>query len=615
MSDSIEQDLQPPQNVEIPDQLPLLPVRDIVVFPYMVLPLFVGREMSIKAIEAALAGNRMIFLATQKALDVENPTPEEIHMIGTVGIIMRMLKLPDERIKILVQGIAKAKINKYIQTDPYYSVRIDKVPDTKPAATPLEAEAVMRTVKEQIERIVSLGKVLIPDVMVVIENLEEPGRLADMVVSNLGLKVDATQAVLEISDPIQRLRQVSDILGKEIEVLSMQQKIQAQAKGEMDKTQREYFLREQLKAIQTELGELDERAEEITEFRKRIKDAKMPEKVLKETEKQLKRLEKMHPDTAESATVRTYLEWMVELPWSKKSKDNLDLKAAAKVLNDDHYDLEKVKERILEYLAVRKLKEKMKGPILCFVGPPGVGKTSLGKSIARALGREFVRISLGGVRDEAEIRGHRRTYIGSLPGRIIQGVKTAGSNNPVFMLDEIDKVGADFRGDPSAALLEVLDPEQNNSFSDHYIGLPFDLSRVMFITTANMTDPIPSPLRDRMEIIRLSGYTEQEKLGIAKSYLIPRQLAEHGITEKHISIPDKTILQIIAQYTREAGVRNLEREIGHLCRKVAKKVAEGEQGLFTITPQNLHTYLGVPKFLPEVEREQDEVGVVTGLAW
>ena len=407
MTDSIEQDLQPPQNVEVPDQLPLLPVRDIVVFPYMVLPLFVGREMSIKAIEAALAGNRMIFLATQKALDVENPKPEDIHTIGTVGIIMRMLKLPDERIKILVQGIAKAKVSTYIQSEPYYSVRIDKMPDTKITATTLESEAVMRTVKEQIERIVSLGKVLIPDVMVVIENLEEPGRLADMVASNLGLKVDVTQSVLELQDPIQRLRLVSDILGKEIEVLSMQQKIQAQAKGEMDKTQREYFLREQLKAIQKELGELDERAEEVTEFKKRIKDAKMPEKVLKEAEKQLKRLEKMHPDTAESATVRTYLEWMVELPWSKRSKDNLDLKAAARVLNEDHYDLEKVKERILEYLAVRKLKEKMKGPILCFVGPPGVGKTSLGKSIAKALGREFVRISLGGVRDEAEIRGHQ----------------------------------------------------------------------------------------------------------------------------------------------------------------------------------------------------------------
>lgn len=615
MSDSIEQDLTPPQNVEIPDQLPLLPVRDIVVFPYMVLPLFVGREMSIKAIEAALAGNRMIFLATQKALDVENPTPDDIHTIGTVGIIMRMLKLPDERIKILVQGLSKAKISGYIQTDPYYSVRIDKLAEAKSPGASLESEAVMRTVKEQIERIVSLGKVLIPDVMVVIENLEDPGRLADMIASNLGLKVETTQAVLEITDPLKRLRQISDILAKEIEVLSMQQKIQAQAKGEMDKTQREYFLREQLKAIQKELGELDERAEEVAEFRKRVKDAKMPEKVLKEAEKQLKRLEKMHPDTAESATVRTYLEWMVELPWSKKSKDNLDLKAAAKVLNEDHYDLEKVKERILEYLAVRKLKEKMKGPILCFVGPPGVGKTSLGKSIARALGREFVRISLGGVRDEAEIRGHRRTYVGALPGRMIQGMKQAGTSNPVFMLDEIDKVGMDFRGDPSAALLEVLDPEQNSTFTDHYLGVPFDLTEVMFITTANLIDPILPALRDRMEVIEIPGYTEEEKLGIAQRYLIPRQLSEHGITEKHIRITEPAIRQIITNYTREAGVRNLEREIANVMRKVAKKVAEGKGLGFPVNPGNLHKYLGVPKYLPESELEKDEIGVATGLAW
>lgn len=600
---------------EIPDQLPLLPVRDIVVFPYMVLPLFVGREMSIKAIEAALAGNRMIFLATQKALDVENPAPDDIHAVGTVGIIMRMLKLPDERIKILVQGLAKAKSVEYIQTDPYYSVRIVKILDAKAAPSPLESEAVLRTVKEQLERIVGLGRVLMPDVMVVIENLDDPGRLADMIVSNLGLKVEITQSVLEIEHPLVRLKRVSEILAKEIDVLSMQQKIQQQAKGEMDKTQREYFLREQLKAIQKELGELDERAEEAAEFRTRIKDAKMPEKVLKECEKQLKRLEKMHPDTAESATVRTYLEWMVDLPWSKRSKDNLDIKAAAKVLDEDHYDLEKVKERILEYLAVRKLKEKMKGPILCFVGPPGVGKTSLGKSIARALGREFVRISLGGVRDEAEIRGHRRTYVGALPGRILQGIKQAGTGNPVFMMDEIDKVGADFRGDPSAALLEVLDPEQNHAFSDHYLGVPFDLSEVMFVTTANLRDPILSALRDRMEMIEIPGYTEEEKLGIAQRHLIPRQLKEHGITEAHIRLPEPALLLMISQYTREAGVRNLEREIANAMRKVAKKVAEGKTPCQTLTPANLHKFLGVPKFTPEAEQEHDEVGVATGLAW
>jgi len=603
------------QTLETPEQLPLLPVRDIVVFPYMVLPLFVGREMSIKAIEAALAGNRMIFLATQKALDVENPKPEDIHTVGTVGIIMRMLKLPDERIKILVQGLSKAKVQEYIQTEPYYSVRITKVVEAKPPTPSLEAEAVMRTVKEQLERIISLGKVLMPDVMVVIENLEDPGRLADMVVSNLGLKVEVTQEVLEVEDPVARLRRVSEILSKEVEVLSMQQKIQAQAKGEMDKTQREYFLREQLKAIQKELGELDERGEEIAEFRKRLKDSKMPDKVLKECEKQLKRLEKMHPDTAESATVRTYMEWMVELPWSKKSKDNLDIKTAAKVLDEDHYDLEKVKERILEYLAVRKLKEKMKGPILCFVGPPGVGKTSLGKSIARALGREFVRISLGGVRDEAEIRGHRRTYVGALPGRIIQGIKQAGTNNPVFMMDEVDKVGMDFRGDPSAALLEVLDPEQNHAFSDHYLGVPFDLTEVMFITTANLIDPILPALKDRMEIIEIPGYTEEEKLGIAQRYLIPKQLKEHGITEEHIRLTEPALRQIISHYTREAGVRNLEREIANVMRKVAKQVAEGKTECQTVTPANLHKSLGVPKFLPEVEQEKDEVGVATGLAW
>ena len=604
-------DLQ--QSIEIPKKLPLLPIRDIVVFPYMVLPLFVGREMSIKAIEVALEGNRMIFLTSQKDINVENPSPSDLYSVGTVGVIMRMLKLPDGRIKILVQGVARAKTVKFLQKEPFYQVEIKTFTDVVAQAN-LETEALMRNVKEQIEKLVSFGKVILPDIMVVIENVDDPGKLADLAVANMGLKVEQAQEILEITDPLQRIKRINEALGKEIELLSMQQKIQADVRGEIDKTQREYFLREQLKAIQRELGETDDRSEDMRELREKIKEAKLPDKAGKEAEKQLRRLERMHPDAAEASMTRTYIEWLAELPWSKATKDNLDLKAAHKVLEEDHYDLEKVKERIIEYLAVRKLKEKMKGPILCFVGPPGVGKTSLGKSIARALGREFVRISLGGVRDEAEIRGHRRTYVGALPGRIIQGIKTSGNNNPVFMLDEIDKIGADFRGDPSAALLEVLDPEQNNSFSDHYIGMPFDLSRVMFITTANMTDPIPGPLKDRMEIIRLTGYTEQEKLGIAKSYLVPRQLTEHGITDKNISIPDKTILQVIMQYTREAGVRNLEREIAHLCRKVARKIAEGETGLFTITTVNLHTYLGVPKFLPEVEREKDEIGVVTGLA-
>ncbi len=605
-------DLQ--QSIEIPKKIPLLPIRDIVVFPYMVLPLFVGREMSIKAIELALEGNRMIFLSSQKDINIENPTPSDLYSMGTVGVIMRMLKLPDGRIKILVQGVSRAKAVKYVQKEPFYLVEIKPYPDAA-AEVNLELEALMRNVKEQIEKLVSFGKVILPDIMVVIENVDDPGKLADLAVANMGLKVEQAQEILEVTDPLQRIKRINEALGKEIELLSMQQKIQADVRGEIDKTQREYFLREQLKAIQKELGDTDDRAEDIRELRDKVREAKMPEKAQKEAEKQLRRLERMHPDAAEASMTRTYVEMLAELPWSRATKDNLDLKAAEKILEEDHYDLEKVKERILEYLAVRKLKEKMKGPILCFVGPPGVGKTSLGKSIARSLGREFVRISLGGVRDEAEIRGHRRTYVGALPGRIVQGIKTAGSNNPVFMLDEIDKIGADFRGDPSAALLEVLDPEQNNSFSDHYIGLPFDLSNVMFITTANMTDPIPGPLKDRMEIIRLSGYSEHEKLGIAKSYLVPRQLKEHGITGKNIAIPDRTILRIIEEYTREAGVRNLEREIGHLCRKVARKIAEGAAGLFTITAANLHTYLGVPKFLPEAERKKDEVGVVTGLAW
>ena len=473
----------------------------------------------------------------------------------------------------------------------------------------------MRSIKEQMDKSVSLGKSLLPDVMVLIENIDDPGKLADLVASNLSLKAEQAQEILEITDPGLRLKKISEILNREVELLIVQQKIQSDAKGEIDKTQREYFLREQLKAIQKELGEIDERTEESRELKKKIEDAKMPEKVEKEAIKQLKRLEKMHPDSAEAGTIRTYIDWLNELPWSKSTKDNINLKAAKKVLDEDHYDLERVKERILEYLGVRKLKEKMKGPILCFVGPPGVGKTSLGKSIARALGREFFRMSLGGMRDEAEIRGHRRTYVGAMPGRIIQGIKTAGKNNPVFMLDEVDKMGMDFRGDPASALLEVLDPEQNFAFADHYLGVPFDLSKVMFITTANLIDPIPTPLRDRMEIIYLSGYTAEEKLGIARKFLIPKQLNEHGITGKILKINDSAILQIISHYTREAGVRNLEREIANLCRKVARKIAEGKDKTYRISTGNLSKYLGVPKFLPEEEIEKDEIGVATGLAW
>ena len=613
--EQISEEGQDRQDLEMPETLPVLPVRDIVVFPYMILPLFVGREMSIKAIEESLARDKMILLLTQKDLNVENPSTDELYDVGVVGLIMRMLKLPDGRIKVLVQGLNKARVKKYTRLEPYFEAKVEKFEDESAEDLSIEAEALIRTVKDLMDKAVSLGKNILPDVMVVIENLEEPGRLADLIASNLGLKTHQAQEMLAISDSLERLKKINDILGREIELLQVQQKIQSQAKGEIDKSQREYFLREQLKAIQKELGEIDERAEEVREYKKKIKDAKMPATVVKEAEKQLGRLRKMHPDSAESGTIRTYLDWMVELPWSKSTKDMLNIKQAKKVLDEDHYDLEKIKDRILEYLSVRKLNAKMKGPILCFIGPPGVGKTSLGKSIARALGREFVRLSIGGVRDEAEIRGHRRTYVGALPGRIIQGIKQAGTNNPVFMLDEVDKIGTDYRGDPSSALLEVLDPEQNNAFADHYLSVPFDLSKVMFITTGNMTDTIPGPLRDRMELIRLSGYTAQEKLGIAKIYLVPKQLKEHGITEKILRLSDQALLLLISQYTREAGVRNLEREIANLCRKVARGIAEKKKKKYSITAGNVSSYLGVPRYLPEEEMRKDEVGVATGLAW
>ena len=601
---------------KIPDDIPLLPVRDIVIFPYMIIPLFVGRESSINAVNQALASDRMILLTSQRDAGNDEPRQGDLYGVGTVAMVIRMLKLPDGRIKILVQGLSRAKIINYTSDKPFYKVKIEKIKEPpEPKEKTLKIEALMRNVREQIEKAISFGKMLPPDLLVIANNLESPGKLADLIASNIELKVEEAQEMLEVIDPEERLKRVGEFLSKEIEVLTMQQKIQSAAQEEMTKTQKEYYLREQLKAIQKELGEIDEKTEEINEFKKKIEEAKMSAEVEKEALKQLDRLAKMHPESAEATTVRTYLEWMVEMPWSKSTQDNLDIKAGAKVLEEDHYDLEKVKERILEYLAVRKLKAKMKGPILCFVGPPGVGKTSLGKSIARAMGRQFFRMSLGGVRDEAEIRGHRRTYIGSLPGRIIQGIKQAGSNNPIFMLDEVDKIGADFRGDPAAALLEVLDPEQNFSFSDHYLGVPFDLSNVMFITTANLTDPIPSALKDRMEVIGLSGYTEEEKLGIAKKYLIPRQMGEHGISDKYIHISDEAILKIISQYTREAGLRNLEREIATICRKVARDIAEGNGKLHKISAASLSKYLGVRKFISETEAERNQVGVATGLAW
>ncbi|MGH7404747.1 MAG: endopeptidase La [Candidatus Methylomirabilales bacterium] len=601
---------------KIPETVPVLPVRDMVVYPFMILPLYVGREKSIRAVEEALSRDRLILLVAQKDAEVEDPNFQEIYPVGTVTMIMRVLKMPDGRVKILVQGLARTRILEFLRKEPYFEARIAEILDDEVSTMGVELEALIRTVKEQVSRSASVGKQISPDILVIINNLDHPGRLADLVASHLDLKVEQAVEILEITSPEERLRRISDFLRKEIELLEVQQRIQSQAKEEIDKTQREYYLREQLRAIQKELGETDERQQEIDEFSAKIEKAKMPSQVAAEAKTQLNRLARMHPDAAEASVVRTYLEWLIELPWSKQTRDKIDIERAQKILDEDHYDLDKVKERILEYLAVRKLKKnKMKGPILCFVGPPGVGKTSLGRSIARALGRKFVRISLGGVRDEAEIRGHRRTYIGALPGKIVQGIKTAGTNNPVFMMDEVDKVGADFRGDPSAALLEVLDPEQNVAFTDHYLGVAFDLSKVMFITTANMADPILPALKDRMETIEISGYTEEEKLHIARRYLIPRQLKEHGITEGRLQLTDEGVLKIIRGYTREAGLRNLEREIATVCRKVAKEVAAGRTEPFRMTAQNLHRFLKAPRYLPEPEQEQDEVGVATGLAW
>lgn len=603
------------EQLDIPDTLPLLPVRDVVIFPFMIAPLFVGRETSVGAVELALNEDRLIFLAAQKDITEDEPKVEDLYQFGTVCMVMRMLKLSDGRVKILVQGLSKGKIKSIVKEAPSYIVKIEKVHDPVVKELTLEMEAVMRNVREQMEKLSTLGKTIPTEVTMVIENIQDPGRLADLVAANLPLTVEEGQKILETINPSKRLKLVNDHLTKEIQVSSMQEKIQSQAKEEMDKSQREYFLREQMKAIKGELGDMDESTQEIDELREGIRKAKMAKECEKEANKQLDRFEMMHPDTAEATIIRTYLDWLIELPWSKSTEDTLNIKAAKKILNEDHYALEKVKERILEYLAVRSLKKKLKSPVLCFVGPPGVGKTSLGKSIARAMGRKFIRISLGGMRDEAEIRGHRRTYVGAMPGRIIQGVKQAGSNNPVFMLDEIDKIGADFRGDPASALLEVLDPEQNNSFSDHYLNLPFDLSKFMFITTANLLDPIPSALKDRMEIINLPGYTEEEKFHIAVKYIIPRQLDENGITPDLLKISEKAVKVIISQYTREAGLRNLEREIATVFRKVARKVAEGRKTQTHITSRGVHEYLGPPIYLADDEQETDEIGVATGLAW
>jgi ATP-dependent Lon protease len=603
------------QQLQIPNELPVLPLRDIVIYPFMIVPLFVSREKSIRAVDEALGENRMILLASQRDLDKEEPAGEDLYQIGTVAVIMRMLKLPDGRIRILVQGLARARIESVEIGGEYLRAHLQVIHETAAPERSLEVEALIRNVRASMEKAANLGKNISPEVMAIIANLDDAGRLADLSASNLELKVEDAQSVLDIADTTARLRRVNELLNKEIEVLTVQQEINTQARADIDRSQREFYLRQQLKAIQSELGEGNELAEEISQFREKIEAAKMPKPAEEEALRQLKKLERMHPDAAETATLRNWMEIMTDLPWSKASNDNLDLHEAQRILDEDHYGLEKVKERIIEALAVRKLKEKPKGSILCLVGPPGVGKTSLGKSIARALDRKFMRLSLGGVHDEAEIRGHRRTYVGAMPGRIIQAVQQAGTNNPLIMLDEIDKVGADFRGDPSSALLEVLDPEQNNNFRDNYLGITFDLSNVMFMTTANVLDTIQPALRDRMEVIRLAGYTEEEKREIARRHLLPKQIEENGITARDLNISKTALAAIILQYTQEAGLRQLEREIGTICRKVARRIAEGHKGTVRVSLKNLHEFLGVPKVQPDEVLKKDQVGVATGLAW
>ena len=601
--------------LNIPDKLPILPLRDMVVLPFIIAPLSVARELSIQAVDQSLLENRMIFLTAQRDKECELPDQDDLYTYGTVAVIMRMLKLPDGRIRVLVQGVARAKLLEVTGTSPFLEGRIQRADDFPRDATSLEKEAHMRAVRRLLERASSLGKNLPAEVMTIAASLEEPGRLADLTASNIDLKLTEAQEIVEQLDPIERLKAVHEHLRRELDLLSMQREIDSLARDEMDRSQREYYLRHQMKAIMMELGEGGDMADEVEQYRSRVADVELPEEVVEELDRQLKRLERMHPDSSESTTVRNYLDWLTGLPWGKYSEDNLDLAKAAEILDTDHYGLEPIKDRILEYLSVLKLSEKGKGPILCFVGPPGVGKTSLGRSIARALGRKFVRLALGGVKDEAEIRGHRRTYVGSMPGRVIQGIHQAGTMNPLFVLDEVDKIGGDYRGDPSAALLEVLDPEQNSTFRDHYLGLPFDLSDVMFITTANVLDTIQPAFRDRMEIIRLSGYTEEEKLNISQRHLVPRQIEQNGLRDDAIEFSENALRALISDYTREAGLRNLERTIGGVCRKVARKFAEGRAEKVRVIASSLEGFLGPSMHAREDREETPQIGAVTGLAW
>jgi ATP-dependent Lon protease len=594
-------------------QLPLLPLRGVIVFPNMVLHLDVGRERSIKALDEAMVNDSRIMLVAQKDAQIDEPGPDDLYPLGTIANIKQMLKLPGGTIRVLVEGLSRARINEFVETEPFIKVEVEEIEEDEFKDT--EREALIRSVLVQFEQYIKLSKKISPEILSTVSEIEEPGRLADLVASHLTLKIEQKQGILEAVTPKRRLEYLAEILSYEMEILELERKINLRVRKQMEKTQKEYYLREQIKAIQKELGERDERSAEVEEYREKIAEADLPEEVEKKALKELERLEKMPSAAAEAVVIRTYLDWLVELPWSVQTEDQLDLQEVERILNEDHYGLEKVKERIIEYLAVRTLANKIRGPLLCLIGPPGVGKTSLARSIARSIDRNFVRISLGGVRDEAEIRGHRRTYVGALPGRIIQGIRQAKSRNPVFLLDEVDKMSTDFRGDPSSALLEVLDPEQNNTFSDHYIEVPFDLSQVMFITTANNRFNIPQPLLDRMETIHLPGYTEEDKVRIAQRHLISKQLEENGLSEKILKISEGTLRHIVREYTREAGVRNLEREIANICRKTAREVVKNNAYNITVSRSNLHKYLGPPRFRYGMAEKKNEIGVATGVAW
>jgi ATP-dependent Lon protease len=610
------QDHQSVESLPLPDILPVLPLKNVVVFPYVILPLSVGREKSLLAVDRALSEDRMVMLAPQRNPSDADPDEAGLYRMGTAALIMRMLKLPDGRIRILVQGVARARLERVSQTEPFLQARIRRVEEPLVSDRSLELEALIRGVKEGLERVVNLGKGISPEVVVIAANLDDPGRLADLAASNLSLERNQAYEILGTLDPVERLKRVNEALVKEIQLLNMQQEITSQARGEMDRSQREYFLRQQLKAIRDELGEGEELSTEIETYRSLAATKKLPREAIEELDRQVVKLQRTHPDSAETAVIRSYLDWLTALPWSSLSEDILDLEHSRRVLDEDHYGLDEIKRRILEYLAVHTLNPEAKGPLLCFVGPPGVGKTSLGRSIARALGRQFVRLSLGGVHDEAEIRGHRRTYVGALPGRILQGMRRAGTGNPVFMLDEIDKIGADSRGDPSSALLEVLDPEQNHAFRDHYLGVAYDLGRVMFITTANQLQPIQPAFLDRMEVIRLSGYIDEEKLEIARRHLLPKQIREHGLKSSQLKITAAALRGIIRDYTKEAGLRNLERELARICRRVAVRVVEKGSGQRTVvSKRNIEQILGSPSHFSEELLRRSRVGVATGLAW